>query len=518
MLWACLSPGAGPGCGAPSGTLDQTPTYQEMYRPQLHFTPPRNWMNDPNGLVFYDGEYHLFYQYNPFGTRWGHMSWGHAISLDLVHWEHYPVAIPEADGVMAFSGSAVVDWNNSSGFGNGERPPLVAIYTGYREAEKIQAQYLAYSNDRGRSWMTYSGNPVLDRGLADFRDPKVFWHEPTQRWIMVVALSADHKVQFYESTDLKSWTLMSEFGPAGSDQGLWECPDLFPLTVEDGSQQDRWVLQVDLGDGAVAGGSGGQYFLGYFDGRQFEAQPLGASAWAGPGLAQWVDYGQDFYAAVSWSDVPVQDGRRLWIGWMNNWQYAQEIPTDPWRSAQSLPRSLHLRNVGDGLRLAQQPVRELQSLRERFMQIEARQLSDETFTLSETGFWGRRLEILAEFEPETAREFGLRVRVGQQEGTVIGYDVTRSELFVDRTRSGRSDFHPLFARRHAGPLPLRDGRLRLQIFVDRSSVEVFGNDGLTVLTDQIFPSLGSEGLEVYAVGGSVKLHSFTAWQLRSIWR
>src|SRR5437762_9115460 len=242
--------------------------YREPFRPQFHFTPERNWMNDPNGMVFYQGEYHLFHQSNPFGDKWGHMSWAHAVSRDLVHWKHLPLALAEEDGVMIFSGSAVVDWKNTSGFGRNRRPPLVAIYTGHYTTRPLQNQHIAYSTDRGRTWTKYSGNPVLDIGEKDFRDPKVFWHEPTQRWIMVAAWPAHRKVRFYASSDLKQWTHLSDFGPAGSVKGIWECPDLFPLPVED-SKQTKWVLIVNIGSGAPAGGSGTQYFVGEFDGTHF---------------------------------------------------------------------------------------------------------------------------------------------------------------------------------------------------------------------------------------------------------
>jgi fructan beta-fructosidase len=245
------------------------PTYNEQYRPQFHFTPPSNWMNDPNGLVYLDGEYHLFYQHNPFGNRWGHMSWGHATSQDLVHWKHLPIAIPEENGVMAFSGSTIVDGKNTSGFGNPGRPPLVAVYTGYRPADRSQSQYLAYSLDHGITWKRYSGNPVLDIKSTDFRDPKVFWYESDQRWIMVLVLAAERKVSFYGSQNLKQWKHLSDFGPAGAIGGAWECPDFFPLEVEGSPGLTRWVLQVDLDRRAVAGGSGGQYFIGSFDGRRF---------------------------------------------------------------------------------------------------------------------------------------------------------------------------------------------------------------------------------------------------------
>ncbi|MGH7978568.1 MAG: glycoside hydrolase family 32 protein, partial [Limisphaerales bacterium] len=243
--------------------------YTEPFRPQFHFTPDKNWMNDPNGLVYYAGEYHLFYQYNPFGDTWGHMSWGHAVSLDMVHWKHLPLALAEADNVMIFSGSAVVDWHNTSGFGKNGQPPMVAIYAGNYTNKPLQNENIAYSNDRGRTWTKYSGNPVIDIGSKDFRDPKVFWYEPTKRWIMVVALSVEHKISIYDSQNLKQWTHLSDFGPAGSTSGVWECPDLFSLPVNGDANQIKWVLIVSVGSGAPAGGTGVQYFVGNFDGTNF---------------------------------------------------------------------------------------------------------------------------------------------------------------------------------------------------------------------------------------------------------
>ncbi len=257
-------------------------SYMEPFRPQYHFTPEKNWMNDPNGMVFYEGEYHLFYQYNPAGDKWGHMSWGHAVSPDMVHWTHLPLALPEADNVMIFSGSAVVDWKNSSGFGTDGRPPLVAVYTGYRTTDRVQFQCIAFSNDKGRTWTKYRDNPVIDINSTDFRDPKVQWHDATRRWIMTVSLSAEHKVRFYGSDNLKVWTLLSEFGPAGATGGVWECPDLFELPLP-ATNDKRWVLVVNMNPGSVAGGSGGQYFIGRFDGTRFVADRdslITAHGWA----------------------------------------------------------------------------------------------------------------------------------------------------------------------------------------------------------------------------------------------
>lgn len=475
--------------------------YDETFRPQFHFSPERNWMNDPNGLVHHDGEYHLFFQYNPYGNRWGHMSWGHAVSLDLVHWEHLPVALHEEDGVMIFSGSAVVDRNNSSGFGTGGEPPLVAIYTAHREGR--QAQHLAYSGDRGRTWQKFAGNPVLDPGMADFRDPKVFWYEPDGRWIMVVALPTQHIVQIYGSPDLKAWSLLSEFGPAGTTEGIWECLDLFPLRVDGDSGDMKWVLEVDLGDDGTARGSSAQYFVGTFDGTSFTAED--------PDSVRWVDYGADFYAAVSWNDMP--DERRVWLGWMNNWRYAEEIPTEPWKGSQSVPRTLEL--AGTDLALIQRPVEELRSLRGDRIRVSELEIRAGVIDLDDVS--GTALEIIAEIDVGSADEAGIKVRVGEDEETVIGVSRNDGAVFVDRGRSGAVGFHPDFPARHKGPVALRNGRVRLHLFVDRSSVEVFADGGRTVITDRIFPALESDGVQAYAVGGTARLVQLEAWPLASIW-
>ena len=494
---------------APMPGAQEDPTYTERYRPQYHFSPAKNWMNDPNGLVFHRGEYHLFYQHNPFGNTWGHMSWGHAVSPDLVHWTHLPVAIPEENGVMAFSGSAVVDWKNTSGFGTTADPPIVAIYTAHREGN--QSQYIAYSTDRGRTFTRYTGNPVLDIGKVDFRDPKVFWYGPEQKWVMAVSLSPEYKVHLYSSPDLKRWTFMSEFGPSGATGGIWECPDLFELRVDGDPQKRKWVLIVNLNPGGVAGGSGVQYFLGDFDGTRFTADSVRG------GYPLWADYGMDYYAAVSWSDIPASDGRRIWIGWMNNWLYGNEIPTHPWRSAQSIPRTLHLRTTPDGIRLVQRPVVELRKLRGQRRELMARTIPAGFTPLGPHGIVGRTLEIDAEFEVGSASEFGLKVRTGSDEETVIGIDPRSRRLFVDRSRSGDAGFHKDFHGRQSAPLNFYGGRVRLRVFVDWSSVEVFANDGEAVITDRIFPSPGSTGVQLYAIGGNARLRSLEAWPLKSIW-
>ena len=470
-------------------------------RPRYHFTPPANFMNDPNGLVFYEGEYHLFYQHNPFGDTWGHMSWGHAVSRDLVRWEHLPIALYEADGVMIFSGSAVVDWRNTSRFGASAEPPLVAIYTGHSAAQ--QTQNLAYSLDRGRTWTKHTGNPVLALNLPHFRDPKVFWHEVTGQWIMVTVLADQQRVRFFGSPDLRRWAHLSDFGQAGAVNNEWECPDLFPLAVEGRPEAQKWILKVDVNKSI-----GAQYFIGQFDGMTFVND-------APDDQVLRVDCGRDFYAAQSWSDVPPKDGRRLWVGWMNNWDYANMTPTSPWRSIFSIPRVLTLREYPEGKRLVQHPIAELARLRQPLYHRVGTNIRTVNAQLAALGDPGAVLEIEVEFGPGSAAEFGLKVRAGPGEETVIGYDVLAEELWVDRRRSGNTEFAPAFPGRHRGPLPLEQGRTKLHIFVDTCSVEVFGNDGRAVISDLIFPSPQSTGLELYTVGGEARLIALEIWTLHS---
>ncbi|ELP63017.1 GH32 C-terminal domain-containing protein [Streptomyces turgidiscabies] len=810
---------------APQAVAADPPPYSETYRPQFHFTPDKNWMNDPNGLVYYQGEYHLFYQYNPNGDSWGDMSWGHAVSTDLVHWQQLPLALSHDDKEMVFSGSAVVDENNTTGFGTTENPPMVAVYTSHNTSTGIQSQSLAYSTDRGRTWTKYQGNPVIDIGSRDFRDPKVQWYAPTRSWLMTVSLSAEHKVRFYSSKNLKDWTQLSEFGPAGATGGVWECPDLFPLAVDGDTDDIKWVLVVNINPGGIAGGSAAQYFVGDFDGTKFTAEdngtytppagtvvqdfegtgfgswtatgtafgagpaagtldgqqtvsgfdgqglansfhsgdattgtltspaftvgspylnfkvgggrhphrpgriladfdggtyggwtttgtafgsapatgtlpgqqqvsgfqggglvntflngdattgtltspeftldkryvnfligggnhPVGAAgptalellvdgqvvrsatgkdaealetaswdvsdlagkkarirvvddntgSWghinadqivlsdtrAQPGAqetsvnlvvdgqvvrsatgsdsetldwasfdmrpylgkqariqlvdmntggwghiladrfttasvpaksvvqrADWADYGKDYYAAVSWEDAP--DGERYMIGWMSNWDYAGAVPTSPWRGAQSIPRRMALRTVDGRVRLTSEPVDSVESLRQASpATATAATVTNTSTALVGPAAEGKALDIEATFSLQDAERFGLKVRTGAAgEETVIGYDTTTQELYVDRTHSGAVDFNSTFPGIQTAPLKAANGKIKLRILVDWSSVEVFGGDGEAVITDQIFPDPASQGVRVFAENGSVTLDKATVWHLDS---
>ncbi|MEU1850533.1 GH32 C-terminal domain-containing protein [Streptomyces sp. NPDC019990] len=823
---------------APEPVGADTSTYTETFRPQFHFTPQKNWMNDPNGLVYYKGEYHLFYQYNPNGNSWGDMSWGHAVSKDLVHWKELPLALSHDDEEMVFSGGAVVDWDNTTGFGTRKNPPMVAIYTSAYKKGGKQAQSLAYSTDRGQTWTKYQGNPVIDVGSTDFRDPKVQWHAPTKSWLMTVSMSTEHKVRFYSSKNLKDWELQSEFGPTGATGGVWECPDLFPLAVDGDPDNIKWVLVVNINPGGIAGGSAAQYFIGDFDGKKFTAEDKGSytppagsvvqdfegggfgewtttgtafgrgpaagavdgqgavSGFDGKGLANsyhggdgatglltspsftvdspylnfrigggrhphgagtaldptppegtvladfeggtyggwtatgdafgtapatgtlpgqqqvsgfmggglvnsfrngdsttgtltspeftvdkkyvnfligggnhpagsegpttvellvdgqvvrsatgkdaealdwaswdvgdlagkkaririvddntggwghlnvdhivlsdtrarrvsqetsvnllvdgqvvrsatgansetldwasfdmrpyagkkaqiqvvdrntggwghvladqftaaekpaqsvvqradWADYGKDYYAAVSWENAP--GGRRYMIGWMNNWDYAGSVPTQPWRGVQSVPREMALRTVDGRIRLTSKPVDSLDSLRrDRPAAASAVTVDNASKPLIGPAAGNKAMDLEAVFSVEDADRFGLKVRTGAGgEETVIGYDTTTQELYVDRSRSGSGDFSSAFPGVQTAPMKPKNGKVKLRVLLDWSSVEVFGGNGEAVITDQVFPDPSSTGVEVFAEGGTATLDHMQAWRLKSAWK
>ncbi len=490
----------------------QTTPYDQPWRPQYHFTPPKNFMNDPNGTVFYKGEYHLFYQYNPEGNVWGHMSWGHAVSTDLVHWQNLPVALREVTGeYMVYSGSTVVDWNNSSGLCKSQDSDdyscLIAIYTAANEER--QRQNLAYSNDRGRTWTNYSGNPVADLHAPDFRDPNVFWYEPEHKWVMVAVLADERTLVILDSRDLKHWTKRSTFGPAGDTVGQWECPDLIELPVE-GTSEKKWVLIINRNPGAPAGGTGVRYLIGAFDGEKFTSEVPDTPA-------LWADWGKDFYATNTWNDMPKGDKRRVWIGWFSNWQYANVEPTVLWRGAQSIPRVLALRRYADGLRLVQEPVSELEGLRHEKLHLAKVSVARANQKIRDSGIKGEVYEIEADLQPGQAEEVGFLLRKGKDAQTVVGLDAAHDEVFVDRTHSGDVSFSRDFPGRYAARLEKR-ASVKLHIFVDRSSVEVFANDGERVLSDRIYPPPGSDGIDLYANGKGARITSLTVWDLESVWK
>ncbi len=502
-----------------------TVSYEEPHRPRYHFTPPAMWMNDPNGLVHLEGEYHLFYQYYPDDAVWGPMHWGHAVSRDLVHWEHLPIALePDSLGYI-FSGSAVVDWDDTGGFGDDGTPPLVAIFTyhdpvrGAAGASDHESQGIAYSNDGGRSWAKYAANPVLPNpgGKKDFRDPNVFWHEPTGRWVMVVSVT-DH-VELYGSPDLKSWSYLSSFGAdRGAHGGTWECPDLFPIAVE-GTDRTMWVLILNLNPGGPQGGSGTQYFVGHFDGTSFTLDP-GFAAVLSEQPAVWLDWGRDNYAGVTWSDVPPEDGRRIFIGWMGNWDYAQQVPTAPWRSAMTVPRELRLESTAAGYRLFSAPVRELEALRGRSVAIPPGTIEGTVDLTERVDFPVSVSEVSLELAPEPQFTGTLTVELsnGQGEQYRIGFDASTGEYVSDRTKSGDVSFSDSFADRvHRAPRLAGGDVFRMRLLFDVASVELFADEGATVLTDIFFPSAPFDRLALRAEGGEVTLLDGKVTELQTIW-
>lgn len=451
----------------------------EQHRPLLHFTPASGWMNDPNGLVYLDGEYHLFFQYYPDSTVWGPMHWGHAVSTDLINWQELPIALyPDSLGYI-FSGSAVVDHRNSSGLGNGSVPPLVAVFTHHdmqrQEAgdrQDYEYQSLAYSLDRGRSWTKYAGNPVLPnlQRQSDFRDPKVTWDERGRQWVMVLA-AGDH-VEFYGSSDLLSWSPLSSFGSdVGGHGGVWECPDLV-LLRDPVTGEDRHVLIVSINPGGPNGGSATQYFVGDFDGQAFTVDPAFAARLRRD-TAVWIDYGRDNYAGVTYSNAP--DGRTIFQGWMSNWQYAQVVPTERWRSAMTLPRELRLTTTDAGPLVQSVLIPELR-----------------TTEVVSPAYTALGLPVVLELDVPLdgmaeGQEIGLALYNGVGEELRLGLEGSRERYYVDRTRAGKHDFSDAFAPGVSYGLRHSDSdTLRLQVVVDVGSVECFADDGQTVMTALYF--------------------------------
>ncbi|CAG8907741.1 unnamed protein product [Penicillium egyptiacum] len=659
--------------------------YTEPYRPQFHFSPEKNWMNDPNGLLYDDGVYHLYFQYNPGGDTWGAMSWGHATSKDLVHWTEQPVALeargfPDNITEMFFSGTAIADERNTSGFGRQGKVPWVAMYTSYYPTEQTlpsgkhvrtnqQAQSIAYSLDKGMTWTTYdTANPVIldppapyQDQFLEFRDPSVFWHEDTKRWVAVISLAKLHKVLIYTSHDLKEWDLASEFGPANAVGGVWECPSIFPLSL-DGGASNKWVLMLGLNPGGPPGtvGSGTQYIVGNFNGTTFTAdrdsvydgsgptdgvifedfegdETLAARGWTTTGdfvgaspakgtldgqntvtgfkgkqllntfltgdattgtltskpfdisqryvnflvgggsntdktaiqlkvngkavhtsagsdsetlswqswdvsalqgksgtieiidnatggwghinvdeisfsntrannqIANWLDWGPDFYAALGWNGLP-QDEQTV-IAWMNNWQYGATIPTDPWRSAMTVPRHLALKTIGGKATLVQGPAGKWESITHggnasTFPRVDG---------VRELGCIGKALEIDLTFsnrQPSSSSdssEFGIAVAATKDytQQTRVGYNFGTQEVFIDRSQSGDMSFDGTFASTYSAPLsPSANGTVFLRVYVDWSSVEVFGGQGEVTITSQIFPSTEAVYGRLFSTGGA----------------
>lgn len=453
--------------------------YNEQYRPQVHYTPAQNWVNDPNGLVFADGTYHLFYQYNPQGNDWGNMSWGHATSPDLIHWKEQPVALMRDELGDVFSGSCVIDNNNTAGFGAGA---MVAIYTSAGSAG--QQQSVAYSTDGGKNFTRYPGNPVISNNDDNQRDPKVFWHAPSKKWVMALAKGWAKGVEFYGSTDLKSWSFLSKFvvDLPGRWDLQWECPDLIQL---DG----KWVLIVSVNPMGPLVGSGMMYFVGDFDGTTFTAEPQD--------YPLWYDYGMDNYAGVTWSNT---GDRKIMIGWMNNWTYCGNVPCTPWRSAFTLPRELKLTKLGGKYILGSTVVSEIDGI---------------------AGDWQQTSGSI-----NTGHAYQLRVKVSLTEATTITLSNGQGEKFdidvspASRTltahrtaASGEVKFHDMFSiPSMQAPLNVEGSTVTLDIFVDQSSIEIFNTEGTLSMTNIVFPKSIYNRVDV---AGATSECSYR--QLKRIW-
>ena len=468
---------------------------REKFRPTYHFSPLYGWMNDPNGMVYKDGEYHLFYQHNPYGSKWGNMHWGHAISKDLINWEHRPDAItPDALGTI-FSGSAVVDTDNTAGFGAGA---IVAIYT---QNSDRQVQSIAYSTDNGRSFTKYENNPVLTSDARDFRDPKVFWHKETQRWIMLLAVGQE--MQIFSSSNLKDWAFESSFGEGqGAHGGVWECPDLFELPV-DGTNEKKWVLLCNLNPGGPFGGSATQYFVGTFNGKEFANES--------PSQTKWMDWGKDHYAAVTWSDAP--DNRRIAIAWMSNWQYANDVPTSQYRSPNSVPRDLSLFTVDGETYLQSAPSPELLKLRDiskkRSFKVNGTRTIKDMIAGNEGAY-----EIELTIENQYADVIGFRLYNDKGEEVDMQYDMKEKKFSMDRRKSGDVGFNENFPMLTWTTIESGKDELKLRLFVDKSSVEAFGDGGRFVMTNQVFPSEPYTHIDFYSKGGAYKVDSFVIYKLK----
>ena len=487
--------------------------YQEIHRPQFHFTPEANWMNDPNGMFYYEGKYHLFYQYFPDSTVWGPMHWGHAESTDLLHWEHLPIGLyPDSIGCI-FSGGAVVDVNNTSGLGTSSKPAIVATFTHHdfkgekAKSNDFQKQSLAYSLDGGYEWIKYKNNPVIPNveKIKDFRDPKVVWHEQTKKWILVLA--AYDKVKFYSSPNLTDWKFISDFGIDG-DHRLWECPDLFPIRVED-SDEYKWILIVSIQKDAPNDGTATSYFVGEFDGTSFKSNVENQ---------KWLDWGTDNYAFVTWNNVPKKDDRTIGIGWMSNWQYAQIVPTEKWRSAMTLPRELSLVKSISGYSLHSRPVNEFDKLKGKStsfddLDIRSEMTLDGSFSASQV-----ELDLNIDLKQTSANSFGIKLKNDLGENLIVEFNKNDGKMYVDRTNSSKNKFSDEFYKKvNSTPVDFLKDNMNLRVIIDVASIEIFINDGAISFTNIFFPTENFNNISLFAKEGALKLDKVMAYSIKGTW-
>ncbi|MBW7892839.1 MAG: glycoside hydrolase family 32 protein [Chitinophagaceae bacterium] len=476
--------------------------YSEKHRPQIHFSPQKGWMNDPNGMVYFNGKYHLFFQHNPNSSVWGPMHWGHAISTDLVHWKELPIALyPDALGTI-FSGSAVIDKENTAGFGENA---MIAIYTNHSHElekegfEKIETQGIAYSLDEGTTWTKYKGNPVIaNPGIRDFRDPKVFWYQPGNKWIM--SLATKDRITFYSSPDLKNWMKESEFGEnSGAHGGVWECPDLFPLSYGD---ETVWVLIVNINPGGPNGGSGTQYFTGSFDGHEFVSNDT---------LTKWIDYGPDNYAGITWSNT---GDRKLFIGWMSNWSYANIVPTTQWRSTNTIVRELDLIKSNNRFFVRSVPVKEtdaliLKSFSEKNLFTKNASITKKTNKL--TGPASLQLTL------NNPDDFHITLFNTKDEKLIVGYNKTGNHFYIDRSLSGDTQFSDHFKKKIIASRIASEKNMNLSLLIDETSIEVFADNGLSLMSAIFFPSVPYSDLTISSEK-KLRIKDLTLDHLERIWK
>lgn len=480
--------------------------YHEQYRPQVHFSPKNHWMNDPNGLVFNKGKYHLFFQYYPGSSVWGPMHWGHATSKDLVHWEQQPIALyPDSLGYI-FSGCAVVDKDNTSGLGKNGQIPLVAVYTNHDpvgEKEKrnnFQYQSIAYSLDNGKTWAKYPGNPVLKNpGITDFRDPSVFWYEPEKKWVMTLATK--DRVTFYSSKNLIDWKKESEFGEnTEALGGVWECPDL--ITLDDNGKK-VWVLIVSINPGGPNLGSATHYFIGSFNGHSFTAKDT---------QTKWIDYGPDDYAGITWNNT---GNRKIFLGWMSNWMYANLVPTEKWRNAMTVARELQIKHIGNKTYVVSNPVKELNGLEIKPVIIDNLKVNKNFSLKTKTGSvsFPCRIDITL----NSIKDLSIELSNDLGEKLVVGFDKKSGQYFIDRTKSGKTDFQPGFSRRNVCPRLTDTSMMHISLLIDVSSVEMFADGGLSVMTAVFFPTKSYNQINISSQN-PVLINRLQYAALKSIWR
>ena len=489
------------------------------HRPLFHFTPEKNWMNDPNGMFFYKGVYHLYFQHNPDANVWGPMHWGHATSKDLKHWEEHEIALfPDELGTI-FSGSAVVDHKNTSKLGTLENPPIVAIYTNHnsQKAKKgnaidFQNQSIAYSTDEGYTWIKYERNPVLKNpGIIDFRDPKVFWHEGSQKWIM--SLAAGQEIQYFESQNLLSWSYLSSFGQGiGNHDGVWECPDLFPLPVN-GTQARKWVQLVSINPGGPNGGSATQYFIGDFDGTQVIVDSEFQKAMEKK-HSYWIDFGKDNYAGVTFSNWSNKANGVLYLGWMSNWEYANKVPTTKWRSAMTLPRELELIQNHDGFRLHSKAPSDWDKYTVKTLEKETFSQQKETRLIEKGAIDLSTAQIKLNLVDLEEKKYTFILENSRGEKLSFGLNEKAHQFFIDRSQAGETSFSETFSRKPSiAPRTKKATSLQIQFILDKMSLEVFFDQGETVMTEIFFTHAPFETLGLKTDANTVKIENLLIREL-----